>query len=53
MRRGLEVPSLPRPFEIFLINADLPHGYASNEKARRLLGWQPRDRFEHCWTRQD
>ena len=53
LRRGLEVPSLPRPFEIFLINADLPHGYVSNEKAKQLLGWQPRDRFEHRWLRQD
>ena len=53
LRRGLEVPSLPRPFEIFLISADLPHGYVSNEKAKRLLGWQPRDRFENRWLRQD
>ncbi len=53
LRRGLEVPSLPRPFETFLISADLPHGYVSNEKAKRLLGWQPRDRFENRWMRQD
>ena len=53
LRRGLEVPSLPQPFEIFLISADLPHGYVSNEKAKRLLGWQPRDRFEHRWVRLD
>ena len=53
LRRGLEVPSLPRPFEIFLISADLPHGYIPNEKAKRLLGWQPRDHFENRWLRQD
>ncbi|HEX2515834.1 MAG TPA: NAD(P)-dependent oxidoreductase [Chloroflexota bacterium] len=51
MRRALEVPSLPSPFEVFLILADLPHGRYSNQKARRLLGWQPRDTLEALWTR--
>jgi nucleoside-diphosphate-sugar epimerase len=50
MRRALEVPALPRPFEVFHIVADLPHGKYSNEKAVRLLGWRPRDTLEHLWT---
>jgi hypothetical protein len=47
----MEVPSLPSPFKVFLILADLPHGKYSNQKARRLLGWQPRDAPEALWTR--
>ena len=31
--------------------ADLPQGKFSNEKAKRLLGWQPRDRLSVSWTR--
>jgi nucleoside-diphosphate-sugar epimerase len=51
MRLALRAPSFPRPFEIFHIVADLPHGKYSNEKAKRLLGWQPRDRLEAHWLR--
>ncbi|HET7771463.1 MAG TPA: NAD(P)-dependent oxidoreductase [Chloroflexota bacterium] len=50
MRRALEVAELPRPFEIFHILADLPHGKYSNAKAKRLLGWQPRDSLAHLWA---
>ena len=52
MRRALEVPELPSPFEIFHILADLPHGKYSNAKAKRLLGWQPRDSLAHLWARR-
>jgi nucleoside-diphosphate-sugar epimerase len=50
MRRALEVPALPRPFELFHILADLPHGKYSNEKARQILGWRPRDNLVHLWA---
>ena len=50
--RALEVPSLPEPFEIFHILADLPHGKYANTKAKRVLGWQPRDSLEHLWGRR-
>lgn len=50
MRRALEAPDLPSPFEPFHILADLPHGKYSNAKARRLLGWRPRDNLEHLWA---
>jgi hypothetical protein len=46
LAQALEVPPLRSPFEGFLILADLPHGKYSNEKAKRLLGWQPRDTLE-------
>jgi nucleoside-diphosphate-sugar epimerase len=52
MRRALEAPTLPRPFEVFHILTDLPHGKYSSAKARRLLGWQPRDSLAHLWARR-
>ena len=51
IRCALEAP-LPHPFEVFHILADLPHGKYSNEKARRLLGWQPQDTLQHLWGRR-
>jgi nucleoside-diphosphate-sugar epimerase len=53
MRRALEVAALPSPFEVMHILADLPHGKFSNAKAKRLLGWHPRDTLAHLWTDQD
>lgn len=50
MRRALEVPSLPSPFEIFHILSDLPQGRYSSRKAQQLLGWQPRDTLAHLWA---
>jgi nucleoside-diphosphate-sugar epimerase len=52
MRRALEVPGLPSPFEIFHILTDLPHGKYSSAKAQRLLSWQPRDSLAHLWARR-
>ena len=49
LRRGLEVTSLPSPFEMVNISADLPHGRFDFTKARDLLDWQPRDRLEDFW----
>jgi nucleoside-diphosphate-sugar epimerase len=51
MRQAVRVPSLPRPFEVLHVNADLPQGVYPNEKAKRLLDWQPRDRLERYWRR--
>jgi nucleoside-diphosphate-sugar epimerase len=53
MRRALEAPALPRPLELFHILADLPHGKYDNAKARRLLGWQPRDNLARLWAGGD
>ncbi len=50
-RCALEAPQLPRPFEVFHIVADLPHGKYPNTKAKRLLCWQPKDTFERQWRK--
>ena len=52
IRQALRAPSFPRPYEVFHILADLPHGKYTNDKAKRLLNWQPRDRFEPLWRRE-
>ena len=53
VRCALEVDleTLPSRCEVFSIFADLPHGRFSNEKAKRLLGWQPQDDLRAHWTR--
>lgn len=51
MRQAVRVPGFPQPFEVLHINADLPHGRFPNDKAKQLLGWQPRDRLEAGWRR--
>ncbi len=43
--------TLPSRCEVFLILADLPHGKFSNEKAKRLLGWQPADSLGQFWKK--
>lgn len=52
VRAALEVRALPAPFEYFHIGAELPHGMYPMDKAKRLLGWEARDRFEEYYTRQ-
>ena len=50
---GLEIPfeKLPSRFETFFIFQDMPHGRFTNEKAKRILGWQPRDEISAIWRR--
>jgi nucleoside-diphosphate-sugar epimerase len=48
---GLRAPALPRPYEPFFICADVPHGKYPPRKAKQLLGWEARHRFEHLWSR--
>ncbi|GBC99424.1 Uronate dehydrogenase [bacterium HR17] len=50
-RCALTVPALPRPFEVFHILADLPHGKFTNHKAKTLLHWQPNENFARYWRR--
>jgi nucleoside-diphosphate-sugar epimerase len=45
----VDLASLPSHCEAFNIFADLPHNKFSNEKAKRLLGWQPEHRLEQFW----
>lgn len=49
LRRALEVPALPSPFEAMRILGDLPGAKYSNQKARRILGWAPRDSLLPLW----
>ncbi len=53
IRRALEVPHLPEPFEVLHVNANLPHGRFTNGKAKRVLGWQPVDTLQHLWSDMD
>ncbi len=50
---GLEIPfeKLPSRFETFFIFQDMPHGRFTNEKAKRILGWQPKDEISLIWRR--
>lgn len=49
---GLEIDldALPSQCEIFFIFTDMPHGRFSNEKAKHILGFQPRDDIASMWT---
>ncbi len=53
-RLALEVDlaALPSRCEAFNIFGDLPHRKFSNEKAKRLLGFAPRDCFEKAWHKK-
>ena len=37
--------------EVFNIFADIPHQRFSNEKAKRVLGWQPTDTLDQFWRK--
>ena len=41
-----------RPFEVFHIVADLPHGKYRTDRARELLHWQPCDSLGIHWRRR-
>ncbi len=49
---GLEIDlgALPSRSEVFYVFADMPHGKFSNEKTKRILGFQPRRDVERLWT---
>jgi nucleoside-diphosphate-sugar epimerase len=49
LRRALEVTSLPEPYVMMNISADLPHGHYNHDKTRAILNWQPRDGLENFW----
>jgi nucleoside-diphosphate-sugar epimerase len=53
-RRMIEVDlsKIPSRHESFFILPDLPDGVYSNEKAKRVLGWIPRDPLTDYFTRQ-
>jgi nucleoside-diphosphate-sugar epimerase len=49
---ALQAPEMPNPNELFYVTADMPMGKFHAEKARRLLGFQARHRFEPFYTRR-
>jgi nucleoside-diphosphate-sugar epimerase len=49
LRRALEVVSLPAPYVVMSISADLPHGRFDHDKAHTILDWAPRDDLLHLW----
>jgi nucleoside-diphosphate-sugar epimerase len=51
VRGALRAPAFPRPFEIFHIVADLPHGKYRNDRTKHILHWQPRDNLDVHWRR--
>jgi nucleoside-diphosphate-sugar epimerase len=50
VRRAVELPHLPAPFQVLRIIGDLPHGKFSNARARRVLDWAPHDSLLHLWN---
>lgn len=52
---GLEVDldTLPSKCEVFYIFTDMPHRRFRNDKAKRLLGFQPRDDISSMWMRPE
>ena len=47
---ALMVETLPAPYEVLHIVANLPHGVFPNRKARQVLGWQPHDSLAEFWS---
>lgn len=53
IRCALAVPTLPKPFEVFNVVADLPHDKVANTTAKERLGWLPKDDLRVVWTRAE
>ena len=47
----VEFDRLPSRSEVFFVFPDLPHQKFSNEKARRMLEWEPQDRLDQFWRK--
>ncbi|HZT32421.1 MAG TPA: NAD(P)-dependent oxidoreductase [Bryobacteraceae bacterium] len=48
---ALDVSKLPSRCEAFFILTDMPHGKFRNDKAKRLLGFRPRDDISALWRK--
>jgi nucleoside-diphosphate-sugar epimerase len=53
VRLGLTVDpaKLPSRCEVFLILTDMPHGKFRNDKAKRILGFSPKDDISALWKK--
>jgi hypothetical protein len=49
----IDLQRLPSRFEVFFILGDIPHAKFSNDKAKRILGFQPQDDVAVLWRRRD
>ena len=49
---SIDLASLDSRCEVFFVFADIPHDKFSNEKAKRVLGWQPKDRLSQFWKKE-
>ena len=49
----IDLKTLPSQCEVFNIFANRPHQKFSNEKAKRILGWQPKDDLAHTYTKEN
>ncbi len=47
----IELDSLPSKCEIFNIFTNMPHGVFRNDKAQRILGFEPKDDISAMWRR--
>jgi nucleoside-diphosphate-sugar epimerase len=47
----IDLEKLPSRCEVFNIFTDMPHGRFSNDKAKRILGFQPRADVNAIWER--
>ena len=48
---AVDLDTLPSRWESFFVFTDLPHHKFSNEKAKRILGWQPTQDLREFWTK--
>ncbi len=49
LRRAVEVPALPSPYEEFNVSADMPHRKHRHDKIRDVLGFVARDDLADYW----
>ena len=47
----IDADLLPSKCETFFVFTDLPHGRFSNEKAKKILGWEPKNNLKQIWTK--
>lgn len=54
-RLGLEIDlaRLPSKCEVFFILSDMPHGKFLNDRAKQILGFQPKDDLSVLWRRTE
>ncbi|MFN0171219.1 MAG: hypothetical protein ACKV22_32790, partial [Bryobacteraceae bacterium] len=53
IRLGVEIErsKLPSRCEVFFILANMPHGRFRNDKAKRVLGFEPKDDISALWRK--